>query len=104
MLCIQNAATSREYMGVPHIIEKSAGPKRKVVVVGAGPAGMEAARVSAERGHDVTLFEKKDFIGGQITTASKAPQRDQIAGITRWFQLELARLKVDLRLGTAADA
>ena len=43
-------------------------------------------------GHDVTLFEKKEFIGGQITTASKAPQRDQIAGITRWFQLELARL------------
>ncbi|PBQ13323.1 dimethylglycine demethylation protein DgcA [Pseudomonas syringae] len=104
VLCIQNAATSREYMGVPHIIEKSTGPRRKVVVVGAGPAGMEAARVSAERGHDVTLFEKKDFIGGQITTASKAPQRDQIAGITRWFQLELARLKVDLRLGTAADA
>ncbi|XYQ94556.1 dimethylglycine demethylation protein DgcA [Pseudomonas syringae] len=104
VLCIQNAATSREYMGVPHIIEKSTGPKRKVVIVGAGPAGMEAARVSAERGHDVTLFEKKEFIGGQITTASKAPQRDQIAGITRWFQLELARLKVDLRLGTAADA
>ncbi|MCJ7956001.1 MAG: NAD(P)/FAD-dependent oxidoreductase [Pseudomonas sp.] len=65
---------------------------------------MEAARVAAERGHDVTLFEKKDFIGGQITTASKAPQRDQIAGITRWFQLELARLNVDLRLGVAANA
>lgn len=60
VLCIQNAATSREYMGVPHIIEKSAGPKRKVVVVGGGPAGMEAARVAAERGHDVTLFEKKE--------------------------------------------
>jgi NADPH-dependent 2,4-dienoyl-CoA reductase/sulfur reductase-like enzyme len=55
-------------MGVPHIIEKTTGPKRKVVVVGAGPAGMEAARVAAERGHDVTLFEKKEFIGGQITT------------------------------------
>ena len=104
VLCIQNAATSREYMGVPHIIEKSTGARRKVVIVGAGPAGMEAARVAAERGHDVTLFEKKDAIGGQITTASKAPQRDQMAGITRWFQLELARLNVDLRLGTAADA
>lgn len=89
VLCIQNAATSREYMGVPHIIEKSAGPKRKVVVVGGGPAGMEAARVAAERGHDVTLFEKKEQLGGQITTAAKAPQRDQIAGITRWYQLEL---------------
>jgi len=73
-------------------------------VVGGGPAGMEAARVAAERGHDVTLFEKKDQLGGQITTASKAPQRDQIAGITRWYQLELARLKIDLRLGTGADS
>ena len=66
---------------------------------------MEAARVAAERGHDVTLFEKKEQLGGQITTAAKAPQRDrpQIAGITRWYQLELARLGIDLRLGTAAD-
>ncbi|MFP3366984.1 FAD/NAD(P)-binding oxidoreductase, partial [Pseudoalteromonas sp. SIMBA_148] len=65
--------------------------------------GMEAARVCAERGHDVTLFEARDELGGQITIAAKAPQRDQIAGITRWYQLELARLKVDLRLGTRAD-
>ncbi|GHB01251.1 dimethylglycine demethylation protein DgcA [Modicisalibacter luteus] len=103
VLCIQNAATSREYMGVPHIIEKSEGPKRKVVVVGGGPGGMEAARVSAERGHDVTLFEAAEQLGGQIALAAKAPQRDQIAGITRWYQLELARLGVDQRLGTRAD-
>ncbi|SBR45726.1 dimethylglycine demethylation protein DgcA [Halomonas sp. HL-93] len=103
VLCIQNAATSREYMGLPHIIEKTEGAKRKVVVVGGGPGGMEAARVAAERGHDVTLFEAADALGGQITIAAQAPQRDQIAGITRWFQLELARLKVDLRLGTRAD-
>jgi len=104
VLCIQNAATSREYMGVPHVIEKSAGPARKVVVVGGGPAGMEAARVAAERGHQVVLFEKQPQLGGQITLAAKAPQRDQIAGITRWYQLELARLKIDLRLNTAANS
>ncbi|MGM0986627.1 MAG: dimethylglycine demethylation protein DgcA [Pseudomonadota bacterium] len=104
VLCIQNAATSREYLGLPHIIEKTDGVRRKVVVVGGGPGGMEAARVAAERGHDVTLFEAAEALGGQITIAARAPQRDQIAGITRWYQLELARLKVDLRLGTRADA
>ncbi|NOG32398.1 dimethylglycine demethylation protein DgcA [Halomonas sp. TBZ9] len=104
VLCIQNAATSREYMGLPHIIEKSTGPKRKVVVVGGGPGGMEAARVAAERGHDVVLYEAGSELGGQITIAAQAPQRDQIAGITRWYQLELARLKVDVRLNTRADA
>ncbi|AKO51348.1 N-methylproline demethylase [Marinobacter psychrophilus] len=103
VLCIQNAATSREYKGLPHIIAKSAGSRRKVVVVGGGPAGMEAARVAAERGHAVTLYEANPALGGQITIASKAPQRDQIAGITRWFQLELARLNVEVCLGVRAD-
>ncbi|MDE1464096.1 dimethylglycine demethylation protein DgcA [Spartinivicinus poritis] len=102
VLCIQNAATSREST-MPHIIEKTEGTIRKVVVVGGGPAGMEAARVAAERGHQVTLFEKADELGGQITTAAKAPQRDQIAGITRWFVLELERLGVDVRLNTEAN-
>lgn len=103
VLCIQNAATSREYMGLPHIIEKSSGPRRRVVVVGGGPGGMEAARVAAERGHDVTLFEAQPQLGGQITLAAKAPQRDQIAGITRWYEMELSRLGVDLKLETRAD-
>lgn len=104
VLCIQNAATSREHMDMPHLFEKTTGPIRNAVIVGGGPAGMEAARVLAERGHKVTLIEKAPELGGQITIASKAPQRDQIAGITRWFALELARLGVDLKLDTAADA
>ncbi len=104
VLCIQNAATSREYQNMPHIIEPTSGPVRKVVVVGGGPGGMEAARVAAERGHKVTLFEAEAALGGQITTASKAPQRDQIAGITRWYALELARLGVDIQFNTRADA
>ncbi len=103
VLCIQNAATSREYKNMPHIIEKTTGIKRKVVVVGGGPGGMEAARVAAERGHEVILLEKNAELGGQITTAAKAPQRDQIAGITRWFALEIERLGIDLQLNTAAD-
>jgi NADPH-dependent 2,4-dienoyl-CoA reductase/sulfur reductase-like enzyme len=88
---------------MPHIIEKTEGKVRKVVIIGGGPAGMESARVCAERGHEVILIEKAPELGGQITIAAKAPQRDQIAGITRWFALELDRLGIDLRLNTTAD-
>ena len=104
VLCIQNAATSREYMGLPHSITKSDGPQRKVVVVGGGPGGMEAARVAAERGHQVTLLERGAELGGQISIAARAPQRDQMAGITRWLVMELQRLGVAIQLNTEADA
>ncbi|MGY0615529.1 dimethylglycine demethylation protein DgcA [Vibrio sp. FJH11] len=104
VLCIQNAATSREHMGMPHIIEKTTGPVRKVVVIGGGPGGLEAARVAAERGHKVTLVEKAGELGGQLTIAAKAPQRDQMAGITRWLAMELDRLGVEVILNTAANA
>jgi NADPH-dependent 2,4-dienoyl-CoA reductase/sulfur reductase-like enzyme len=103
VLCVQNAATSREYMGLPHIIEKTTGVIRNVVVIGGGPGGLEAARVAAERGHKVTLIEKAAELGGQIVLASKAPQRDQIAGISRWLIMELERLGVGIRLNTEAD-
>ncbi|WP_025821689.1 NADH:flavin oxidoreductase [Shewanella marina] len=102
VLCLQNAATSRE-VSMPHQISPTTGVIRQIIIVGAGPAGMEAARVCAERGHKVTLIEKGAEIGGQITIAAKAPQRDQIAGITRWFNLELARLGVDIKLNTEAN-
>jgi len=103
VLCVQNAATSREAT-MPHIITPSTGPKRKVVVVGGGPGGLEAARVARSRGHDVVLFEKADAVGGQINLAAKAPQREQMAGIVRWFDMETKRLGVDRRLGTEASA
>jgi dimethylglycine catabolism A len=99
VLCVQNAATSRERT-MPHVIERSSGPKRKVVVVGAGPAGLEAARVSRERGHEVVLFEKYGAVGGQVNLAAKAPKREQMAGIIRWFDMETQRLGVDRRLGS----
>src|SRR5262249_35589077 len=82
-LCIQNAATGREAT-MPHVIPK-AEVARKVVVVGAGPGGLEAARVCAERGHKVVLFEKSDRAGGQINIAAKATWREALSGIPRWL-------------------
>ena len=103
VLCVQNAATSREST-MPQVVSKSKGEKRRIIVVGAGPAGLEAARVSAERGHEVILFERNSTVGGQVNLAAKAPQREQMAGIIRWFDMETKRLGVDRRLGVAADA
>ena len=101
VLCVQNPATSREAT-MPHVITPTKGVKRRVVVVGAGPAGLEAARVSRARGHDVVLFERNEKVGGQVNLAAKAPQREQMAGIIRWFDLETKRLGVDRRLGVEA--
>ncbi|QOZ84671.1 MULTISPECIES: NADH:flavin oxidoreductase [Chromobacterium] len=101
VLCIQNAATSREST-MPHLISRAA-RQRRVVVVGAGPAGLEAARVARERGHEVVLFERQPQVGGQILLAARAPQREQMAGIVRWLDMETQRLGVDRRLSTTAD-
>ena len=102
VLCVQNPSTSREST-MPHVVSKSKGEKRRVIVVGAGPAGLEAARVSAERGHEVILFERNPSVGGQVNLAAKAPQREQMAGIIRWFDMETKRLGIERRLGVEAD-
>ena len=102
-LCLQSPATGREGT-MPHVIEPSLGPRRKVVVVGAGPAGLEAARVSASRGHDVVLFEAADEPGGQVRLAARATWRRDLIGIVRWLAGEVETLGVDLRLGVYAEA
>jgi N-methyl-L-proline demethylase len=101
-LCLHNPATGREET-MHHVI--SAAPRKKrVVIVGAGPAGLEAARVSASRGHAVTLFEAGQHPGGQVAIAAKAPRRMEIVGIVDWLKGEIEHLGVDLRTGIFAEA
>ncbi|HET6158428.1 MAG TPA: NADH:flavin oxidoreductase [Dongiaceae bacterium] len=102
-LCLHNPATSREAT-MPHVITPTTGAKKKVVVVGAGPAGLEAARVSAARGHKVVLFEAADKPGGQILLAAKLQRRREIIGIVDWLAAEVAALGIDSRFNTYAEA
>ena len=100
--CVQNPAVGdEEKIGMGTL--KPASAAKKVVVVGAGPAGLEAARVAALRKHQVVLLEKSDRPGGQNITAGKAAGRQEITGVTRWLLGELRKLDVDLRLGVQAD-
>ncbi|MGX5210883.1 oxidoreductase [Streptomyces violaceus] len=101
--CIHNPAAGRE-LQLPHVISPTIGRRRKAVVVGAGPAGLEAARVLGERGHDVVLFEASDQPGGQIRLAASNPRRHDLIQIVDWRILECKHLGVDFRLGTYAEA
>ena len=71
---------------------------RKVFIIGGGPAGMEAARTAALRGHTVTLFEKSARLGGQLNLAAKAPFKGHLAELISYYERELAKLKVGVRL------
>lgn len=80
-------------------IQKSENPKN-VVVIGGGPGGMEAARVAAIEGHKVTLFEKNSKLGGVMGDICTAQFKQNIKKLTRWYELQLSKLNVDVRLNT----
>lgn len=100
--CIHNPSTGRE-LELPQTID-AAKLKRNVAVVGGGPAGLEAARTLAEKGHTVTLFEANDSLGGQINIAIRAPRRRDLQGITDWRTQELKRLDVTVKLNSYVEA
>lgn len=101
--CLINPSAGREYLGERENIPKSE-TSRKVLVIGAGPAGLEAARVAAERGHQVTLVEKGEHIGGQFRLAGCQPMRGEIGHAIYWYYLrQLERLQIDLHLQKEYD-
>ncbi|MBD9523289.1 FAD-dependent oxidoreductase [Ensifer adhaerens] len=100
--CIHNAATGREET-MPHRIPKAA-VRKKVVIVGAGPAGLEAARVSAERGHEVVVLEAANNPGGQIRLTAQSERRREMIGIIDWRMSQCEKLGVTFRFNTWAEA
>jgi thioredoxin reductase len=101
--CIQNPAVGEEKSLGIGTMHPSRSPK-KVVIVGAGPAGLEAARTAALRKHTVVLFEKNSEPGGQNLIAGKGAGRQEITGVTRWLANQVRKLPIDVRLGIEADA
>jgi 2,4-dienoyl-CoA reductase-like NADH-dependent reductase (Old Yellow Enzyme family)/thioredoxin reductase len=100
--CLINPSAGREFEWGGDRFVKTDTPK-KVLVVGAGPAGMEAARVAAERGHNVTLVEALGDPGGQFRLAGLAPRRGQITELISWYLRQFEKLEVEVRYFTPMD-
>lgn len=100
--CLHNPATGREET-MPHLIPAAAGKKR-ITIVGAGPAGVEAARVAAERGHAVTVFEAADQPGGQIRLTAQDERRREMISVIAWRMAQCEKKGVQFKFNTFADA
>ena len=100
-LCIHNPSTGRE-KELPHNIEPSK-DIRRFVIVGAGPAGLEAARVAGERGHKVTVFEAADQPGGQVRLTAQSPRKAEMISIIDWRMDQCSGLDVEFKFNTFAE-
>ena len=100
--CVVNIAAANETEVTFEPTEK---PKsiEKILIVGGGPAGLEAARTAAILGHDVHLHEATKRLGGQVTIAATAPHRSDLGAITKWLETEMERLKVNVTLNSLVD-
>lgn len=94
--CVLNAENGNEAT----VFIKPSESKKKVAVVGAGIAGLEAARVAAKRGHSVTIFEKSDRVGGQINIAAVPPRKNEILRSIEYYKNILPTLNVEIKLNT----
>ena len=101
-LCIHNPASGREAT-MPHRTENVSRKPGKLVVVGAGPAGLEAARVAAERGHQVVLFEATERAGGQVALLARSERRREMMGIIDWRVAQCEQAGVDFRFNVYAE-
>lgn len=101
-LCIHNAATGREAT-MPQVIAAAHGKKKRIVIAGAGPAGLEAARVCGARGHKVTLLEAAPEAGGQVRLIARTRRRSEMRGIVDWRMAQCEKSGVDVRFNTFAD-
>jgi mycofactocin system FadH/OYE family oxidoreductase 2 len=100
--CLGNAAAGREeQLGIGTI--KPAEKRKNVLVIGGGPAGMEAARIAAMRKHNVLLFEGKEQLGGQVNLLAKVPIRAEFADLIRWQAGQIEKLGVKIHLNTKMD-
>ena len=100
-LCIHNAATGREST-MPHVISP-APMRKKIVIIGAGPGGLEAARVASERGHDVTVLEAANDAGGQVQLTAKSPRRREMMSIIDWRMRQCEKNGVVFQFNTYAE-
>ena len=103
MMCIQNPAVGREReWGVGTF--QPAPVKKRVIVIGAGPAGLEAALTAAKRGHQVSVYEKDATLGGQVNIFRKSPRRDDFRHVAEWRERQLRKLGVPVHLNTTVTA